>query len=74
MFKVELAAITSGIPQGLVFGLIMFNVFINKLENETDGSSEILLMTKNLKRCLKSWSVKLQFRKRAFSAEPKGNY
>ena len=36
MFKVELAAITNGIPQGLIFGLMMFNVFINNLENETE--------------------------------------
>lgn len=73
MTEVELAAITSGIPQGLIFGLIMFNVFINNLENETDASSENLLMTQNLKRCLKSWCAKLRFRKRGFSAEPKGN-
>lgn len=32
----ELAAIISAIPQGLIFGLIMFNVFINNLENETE--------------------------------------
>lgn len=36
MFKVELAAATSGIPQGLLYGLIMFNIFINNLENETE--------------------------------------
>lgn len=36
MFKVELAAVTSGTPQGLLYGLIMFNIFINNLGNETE--------------------------------------
>lgn len=33
MFKVELVPITSDIPLGLIFGLIMFKVVMNNLEN-----------------------------------------
>lgn len=73
MFKGKLAAITSGISQGLILWLIMFNVFISNLENETECILGKFVDGTKSEEVIDILGCKAAIQRTGFHTETKGN-